>query len=262
MTTQANAAMFKMQTLCNEGWRESGALMTCESGEWTPAQFATEAEGFEAVAKAWGAPVASLVDCARAVVVGSRDDLTAVILDMVKRSKCLSKNAIAYASHGHDGHLKEAARLRAIRDGYMARARALKTQLAELASVDRADYTHCTGCSGTGLDPRDGFTPHQPCLGQGGLYIEPVSKRETRPATMRHTATLEAMHTRVSSDAYNGFALFNSVESIAESGMTAEQMVVELQRALAEFQAHKTTISACFKATGAKVDAMTFADNS
>jgi len=226
MTTQAKTAMFKMQTLHNDGWRESGAMMTFESGEWTPAQFATEAEGFEAVAKAWGASVESLVDCARAVVVGSRDDLAAVILDMVKRSKCLSKNAIAYARHGHAGHLKEAARLRAVRDDYMTRARALKIQLAANTSV------------------------------------KPATKIETRQATMRHTATLEAMHTRANGGAYNGYALFNSVESIAESGMTAEQMVVEMQRALAEFAAHKTTLENCFKATGAKIDAMTFADNS
>jgi phage-related baseplate assembly protein len=114
----------------------------------------------------------------------------------------------------------------------MARARALKIQLAEPASVEGAD------CA------------------------QPVARLETRKANMRHTATLEAMHTRGQSSAYNGYALRNTVESIAESGMTAEQMVVELQRALAEFEAHKTTISACFKATGAKVDAMTFADNS
>lgn len=89
-----------------------------------------------------------------------------------------------------------------------------------------------------------------------------MTKIETRQATMRHTATLDAVNARKSGDAFNGFALFNAVESIAESGMTADQMVVEMQRALAEFTAQKLTLSTCFQAAGVKIDAMVFADQS
>lgn len=39
--------------------------------------------------------------------------------------------------------------------------------------IERAEYTHCTACDGTGLDSKDNCTPYIFCIGQGGLYIEP-----------------------------------------------------------------------------------------
>lgn len=168
---------FKMQNQTSDGiWKESGALMNFDSGDWEPTVFATKAEGFAAAAKHWGCSADDLALFCRAVVVGSADDLDAVIRQKVKNAKCLNKNANAVARHGFDSHLKEAARLRAKRDACMAVAREAKTKLAALTSVKRADYTHCTGCNGTGLDQRDGFTSCVPCIGQGGLYIEPVAK--------------------------------------------------------------------------------------
>ena len=133
MTVEAKATMYKMQIFKNSNlYEECGALMTCETGEWTPAQFATEAEGFAAVAKAFSITDNAMGDFARAVEVGSADDLAAVVMDMVKRSKYLNKNANLYA---RNGNTQEAARLRAIRDGYMTRAHAAKATMAAIAEA-------------------------------------------------------------------------------------------------------------------------------
>lgn len=229
---------FKIQTQGNNGvWRESGALMNFDSGDWEPTVYATEAEGLAAACKHWNLSLQDVALFCRAVVVGSADDLGAVIREKVRTAKCLNKNALAYASHGN---VKDAGRLRAKRDAYMAVARDAKARMAELASVERADYTHCTGCSGTGLDPRDGFTSHQPCLGQGGLYIEPATKIETRKATMRHTAMLEVELAYNRAKSLAGVNLANAVDELASAwnAMSGDALRDELRKLVTAHKVH------------------------
>lgn len=204
------AGPFKVQTQGNNGvWRESGALMNFDSGDWEPTLFATEAEGLAAACKHWNLSLEHVALFCRAVVVGSADDLGAVIREKVKTAKCLNKNALAYASHGN---VKDAGRLRAKRDAYMVVAREAKARLAEITAGGPVEQA------------------------------KPATKIETRQAGMRHTATLEVELAYNRAKSLAGMNLAGAVDELASAWneMSGEALRDELRKLV---NAHKVHVN-------------------